>query len=64
MCRLSMENDIPRRLKEGRRIPLNVNLTQEVLDALGEICGGNRSAAIEMLVEQHIERTRAQTNAA
>lgn len=52
-------------LKEGRRISLNVNLDPEVIDALGEICSGNRSAAIEKLVRDHLARTtRPESNAA
>jgi hypothetical protein len=53
-----MENET-RRLPEGRRIPLSVNLKPEIHAALGEICSGNRSAAIEKLVEDHLERVRS-----
>jgi hypothetical protein len=52
-----MDNET-RRLPEGRRISLNVALKPDVHAALGDICNGNRSAAIEKLVEQHLERTR------
>lgn len=46
-------------LKEGRRISLNVNLSPEIIDELGAIAQGNRSAAIEQLVREHIARTRS-----
>jgi hypothetical protein len=52
-----MDNE-NRRLPEGRRISVNVNLKPEINDALKDICGGNRSAAIEKLVEDHLERTK------
>jgi hypothetical protein len=46
-------------LRRGRRIYLNVNLAPDILHELGKIAGGNRSAAIEQLVRQHIAaRTR------
>ncbi len=44
-------------LPKGRRINLNVNLSPATHKALGRICGGNRSAAIEILVENHFKRT-------
>jgi hypothetical protein len=46
-------------LKEGRRISLNVNLDPEIIEVLAAICSGNRSAAIEKLVRDHIARTRS-----
>lgn len=46
-------------LKKGRRINLNVNLDPDIHRALGRLCGGNRSAAIEQLVRAHMERLRA-----
>jgi hypothetical protein len=45
-----------RRLASGRRMNINVNLTPEVHAALGMICAGNRSAAIEMLVAEYVQR--------
>lgn len=42
-------------LAKGRRIPLNVTLSPETWRALGKIGRGNRSAAIEKLVELHAE---------
>jgi hypothetical protein len=48
-----------RRLETGRRISLNVNLDPEVHHELGRICDGNRSAAIEALVREHLKRTKA-----
>jgi hypothetical protein len=45
-------------LKEGRRISLNVNLAPDIIEELGAICSGNRSAAIEKLVRDHLARTR------
>jgi metal-responsive CopG/Arc/MetJ family transcriptional regulator len=53
-----------RRLPEGRRISLNVNLKPEIHAALGDICDGNRSAAIEKLVEQYLERSHSESDAA
>lgn len=44
-------------LKEGRRISVNVNLSPQVLLELSKISGGNRSAAIEKLVRDHVIRT-------
>jgi len=43
-------------LTRGRRIPLSVNIAPDVHRELGKLCGGNRSAAIEELVRQHLER--------
>jgi hypothetical protein len=37
---------------------LNVNLEIETIRALEAICNGNRSAAIEALVREHLERNR------
>lgn len=48
-------------LKEGRRISVNVNLAPQILLELAKIAGGNRSAAIEKLVREHIARTRLQS---
>jgi len=42
------------RLKKGRRISLNVNLSPEIHRELGKICNGNRSAAIEALVGRYL----------
>ncbi len=47
------------RLERGRRIAINVNLSPETHKALHKIGKGNRSKAIEDLVTQHLERTRA-----
>jgi hypothetical protein len=49
------------RLPKGRRINLNVNLDPEIHSALGLLCGGNKSAAIETLVRQHLERLKTPT---
>jgi hypothetical protein len=46
------------RLEEGRRISINVNLSPRIHHELGRICNGNRSAAIERLVEDHLKRMR------
>jgi hypothetical protein len=46
-------------LKKGRRIALNVNISPETHRALGKISNGNRSAAIETLVRQHLDRATA-----
>lgn len=43
-----------RRLEKGRRIPLNVNLSPEIHTELGRIGNGNRSAAIETLVQRYL----------
>lgn len=48
-------------LAKGRRIPLNVNLSPVIARELKRIGSGNRSAAIEQLVEDHLARTRALT---
>jgi hypothetical protein len=45
-------------LEEGRRISLNVNLAPDILRELALISGGNRSAAIEKLVREHVARTQ------
>lgn len=50
--------------EEGPRVPLNVTLTPSIIRELGAISGGNRSAAIEKLVREHIARTRSETDAA
>jgi hypothetical protein len=50
--------DRKRKLPKGRRIVINVNLSPEVHEALAHICHGNRSAAIEVLVHQHLARMR------
>jgi len=46
------------RLPKGKRINLNVNLDPEIHSALGLLCGGNKSAAVEALVRQHLERLK------
>jgi hypothetical protein len=51
-------------LENGRRVPITVNLAQEVIDELAAIAGGNRSAGIEKLVREHIARTRPESDAA
>jgi hypothetical protein len=43
-------------LKKGRRIPITVNLAPDIHRELGKIEGGNKSAAIERLVREHIAR--------
>jgi hypothetical protein len=43
-------------LRRGRRIPLNVTLAPETHRELARIGEGNKSAGIEELVRQHIER--------
>jgi hypothetical protein len=48
-------------LKEGRRISVNVNLAPSVLLELSKIAGGNRSAAIEALVREHVARRQSAT---
>jgi len=55
-------NSLARRrppIAKGRRISLNVNLSPEIHRELGKIANGNRSAAIEELVRQHLARVRA-----
>lgn len=47
------------RLRRGRRIPINVTLAPNILKALHKIGDGNRSAAIEKLVGEHLERERS-----
>jgi hypothetical protein len=47
-----------RRLKYGRRIAINVNLTPEIHEQLFALGKGNRSAAIEELVKRHVARHR------
>lgn len=39
------------RLKAGSRFPVTVNLSPESLKTLAKVKGGNRSAAIEHLVQ-------------
>lgn len=51
------------RLPKGRRISLNVNLSPRAHLELGRICNGNRSAAIERLVDEHLKRHTAQLDA-
>ncbi len=48
-------------LRKGRRISLNVNLSPDAHRELGRIANGNRSAAIEHLVSEHLERKRAES---
>jgi len=43
-----------RRLKGARRINLNVSITQESCKRLSELGHGNRSAAIEALLEWYL----------
>jgi hypothetical protein len=50
-------------LEQGRRISLNVNLSPDILEELAKIADGNRSKAIEILVRQHIARSRRRTTA-
>lgn len=45
-------------LKKGRRINLNLNIAPDVHRELGRLCGGNRSAAVEALVHEHLARVR------
>lgn len=40
---------------------MNVNLAPSILLELAKIAGGNRSAAIEKLVRDHVARTRLQS---
>ena len=42
----------------GRRLSLNVNLELATIQALEHIAGGNRSAAIEALVREHLKRVQ------
>ena len=46
-------------LRKGRRIPICLSLSPETHRELGKICAGNRSAAVESLVRDHVERLRA-----
>jgi hypothetical protein len=47
------------RLADGRRrIAINVNLSPDVLKELKKLGNGNRSAAIEELVAQYLDRAR------
>jgi hypothetical protein len=61
-----MDQSTPRRrLANGRRIVINVNLDPDIHQALGKICDGNRSAAIEALVREHLKRIKSpETDAA
>jgi len=43
------------RLQSGRRLAFTVSLDQETIDGLTLIGQGNRSAAIEMLVRNHLD---------
>jgi hypothetical protein len=43
-----------RRLKGARRINLNVSITQASCEKLSELGAGNRSAAIEALLEWYL----------
>jgi hypothetical protein len=49
------------RLQQGRRIALNVNLSPEIHRELEFICNGNKSAAIEFLVREHLLRRRTES---
>lgn len=51
------------RLRKGRRMPLNVTLSPHIVRALAKIGGGNRSAAIEKLVDEHLERQQTLADA-
>lgn len=52
------------RLKEGRRISVNVNLAPAIIAELAKIAEGNRSKAIEQLVRSHVARGRPELSAA
>jgi hypothetical protein len=45
-------------LRRGRRVYLNASLSPETHKHLAKIGNGNRSAAIEILVAEHMERKR------
>lgn len=47
-----------KRLSHGRRITLNCTLKPETHDTLGKIAKGNRSAAIELLVQHYLTAER------
>ena len=47
-----------------RRIALNVNLSPEIHAELGQIAAGNRSAAIELLVREHVTRRERRARSA
>jgi hypothetical protein len=51
-------------LEEGPRVSLNVTLAPSIIKELGSICAGNRSAAIEKLVREHVLRTSPEIDAA
>lgn len=51
------------RLSGVRRIALNVNLSPEIHAELGQIAAGNRSAAIELLVREHVKRRERRARA-
>ena len=44
-------------------MPLNVTLSPHIVRALAKIGGGNRSAAIEKLVDEHLERQQTLADA-
>lgn len=46
-------------MRRAKRVPLNVTLAPETCRELAKIAQGNRSAAIEWLLDQHLERQRA-----
>jgi hypothetical protein len=48
-------------LESGRRSPITVNLAPEIIEELAAIGEGNRSKGIELLVREHIARTRPET---
>jgi len=46
------------RLRRAKRVPVNLTLSMATYRALAKIGGGNRSAAVDLLVTEYLERQR------
>lgn len=46
------------RLRRGKRVPVNLTLSMATYRALARIGGGNKSAAVDELVAERLERER------
>jgi hypothetical protein len=47
------------KLRRGKRVPVNLTLSMATYRALAKIGAGNRSAAVDQLVTEHLERQQS-----